>query len=110
MIKDGIAVRPWLGIVGLGVAEDIARYYSLPIDHGVFITKVADGSPAQRAGIIMGDIILRIENLQVQSIEDRLGKIHSRKVGEKVEIIVYRRGFEEHFDVTLSRLPQGLPA
>ena len=110
MIKDGIAVRPWLGIVGLGITEDIARYYSLPIDHGVFITKVADGSPAQRAGIIMGDIILRVGNLQVQSIEDLLGEIHSRKVGEEVEIIVYRRGFEEHFDVTLSKLPQELSA
>jgi S1-C subfamily serine protease len=110
MIKDGIAVRPWLGIVGLGLTEDIATYYSLPIDHGVFITKVADGSPAQRAGIMCGDIILRIGNLQVQSIEDLLGEIHSRKVGEKVEIIVYRRDFEEHFDVTLSRLPQDVSA
>ena len=110
MIEDGIAVRPWLGIVGLGLTEDIARYYSLPIDHGVFITKVADGNPAQRAGIIMGDIILRIGTLQIQSIEDLLGEIHSRKVGERVEIIIYRRGFEEHFDVTLSKLPQDLSA
>ncbi len=39
-------------------------------------------------------IILRIGNLQVQSIEDLLGEIHSRKDGEEVEIIVYRRGFE----------------
>lgn len=110
MIEDGIAVRPWLGIVGLGLTEDIARYYSLPIDHGVFITKVADGSPAQRAGIIMGDIILRIGTLQIQSIEDLLGEIHSRKVGERVEIIIYRRGFEERFNVTLSKLPQDLSA
>ncbi len=110
MIEDGIAVRPWLGIVGLGLTEDIARYYSLPIDHGVFITKVADGSPAQRAGMIVGDIILRIGTLQIQSIEDLLGEIHSRKVGERVEIIIYRRGFEEHFDVTLSKLPQDLSA
>ncbi len=108
MIHDGIAVRPWLGIVGLSLTEDIARYYGLPIDHGVFITKVADGSPAQRAGLIMGDIILRIGRLQVQSIEDLLHEIHSRKVGERFEIIVYRRGFEEHFMVTLSNLPQSL--
>jgi len=110
MIKNGIAVRPWLGIVGLGVTEDIVRYYDLPIAHGVLITKVSDGSPAQRAGIIMGDIILRIGNLQVENIEDLLGETHKRKVGEKVRIIIYRRGFEEHFDVTLSRMPQDLSA
>jgi S1-C subfamily serine protease len=110
MIKNGISVRPWLGIVGLGVTEDIVRYYDLPIAHGVLITKVSDGSPAQRAGIIMGDIILRIGNLQVENIEDLLGETHKRKVGEKVRIIIYRRGFEEHFDVTLSRMPQDLSA
>jgi S1-C subfamily serine protease len=110
MINNGISVRPWLGIVGLGVTEDIVRYYDLPIAHGVLITKVSDGSPAQRAGIIMGDIILRIGNLQVENIEDLLGETHKRKVGEKVRIIIYRRGFEEHFDVTLSRMPQDLSA
>lgn len=108
MINNGISVRPWLGIVGLGVTEDIVRYYDLPIAHGVLITKVSDGSPAQRAGMIMGDIILRIGNLQVENIEDLLGETHKRKVGEKVRIIIYRRGFEEHFDVTLSRMPQDL--
>ena len=110
MINNGISVRPWLGIVGLGVTEDIVRYYDLPIAHGVLITKVSDGSPAQRAGIIMGDIILRIGNLQVENIEDLLGETHKRKVGERVRIIIYRRGFEEHFDVTLSRMPQDLSA
>ena len=110
MIKNGISVRPWLGIVGLGVTEDIVRYYGLPIAHGVLITKVSNGSPAQRAGIIMGDIILRIGNLQVENIEDLLGETHKRKVGERVRIIIYRRGFEEHFDVTLSRMPQDLSA
>lgn len=110
MIKNGISVRPWLGIVGLGVTEDIVRYYDLPIAHGVLITKVSDGSPAQCAGIIMGDIILRIGNLQVENIEDLLGETHKRKVGERARIIIYRRGFEEHFDVTLSRMPQDLSA
>jgi PDZ domain-containing secreted protein len=60
--------------------------------------------------MIMGDIILRIGNLQIESIEDLLEEIHNRKVGEKVEIIIYRRGFEEHFDVTLSKVPQDLSA
>jgi len=110
MTKNEISVRPWLGIIGLGVTEDIVRYYDLPIAHGVLITKVSDGSPAQRAGIIMGDIILRIGNLQVENIEDLLGETHKRKVGERVRIIIYRRGFEEHFDVTLSRMPPDLSA
>jgi len=105
MIKDGISTRPWLGIVGLSITDEISRYYDLPVDRGVLITKVTDGSPAQRAGIVMGDIVLKMGNIEVDSIEDLLMEIHKRKVGEKVRIAVFRRGFEQFFDVTLSKMP-----
>ena len=105
MIKDGISTRPWLGIVGLSITDEISRYYDLPADRGVLITKVTDGSPAQRAGIIMGDIILKMGNVDVASIEDLLSEIHKRKVGEKVRIAVFRRGFEQFFEVTLREMP-----
>lgn len=108
MIQEGISVRPWLGIVGLGLNNEVARYYDLPLEQGVLITKVTDGSPAQQAGIITGDIILRIENADIRSIEDLLRQIHQRKVGEKVNIAVFRRGFEEIFEVTLSGMPQDM--
>ena len=105
MIKDGVSVRPWLGIIGLSLNEDVSRYYDIPVDRGVLITKVTDGSPAQRAGIIMGDIILKMDNTEIDTIEDLLNEIHKRKVDEKVRITVYRRGFQQFFDVTLSKMP-----
>ncbi len=105
MIRDGISVRPWLGIIGLSLNEEVSGYYDIPLEQGVLVTKVMDGSPAQGAGIIMGDTILRIDGAEVHSIEDLLGAIHRRKVGEKVKIAVYRRGFEQSFDVTLRETP-----
>ncbi len=105
MIREGISVRPWLGIVGLSLNEEVAGYYDLPLDQGIFVTKAVDGSPAQRAGIIMGDIILRIDDAEVLSIEDLLNVIHERKVREKVRITVFRRGFEQSFEVTLGEMP-----
>lgn len=105
MIREGISVRPWLGIVGLSLNEEVAGYYDLPLDQGIFVTKAVDGSPAQRAGIIMGDIILRIDDAEVLSIEDLLNVIHERKVREKVRITVFRRSFEQSFEVTLGEMP-----
>ncbi len=105
MIREGISVRPWLGIVGLSLNEEVAGYYDLPLDQGIFVTKAVDGSPAQRAGIIMGDIILRIDDAEVHSIEDLLNVIHERKVREKVRITVFRRSFEQSFEVTLGEMP-----
>jgi len=102
MIREGIAARPWLGIVGLSLSSEISRYYNLPLEHGVLVTKVTDGSPAQHAGMIMGDIILKMDRVDIGSIEDLLGEIHRRKVGDEIRITVFRRGFQQHFDVTLS--------
>jgi len=110
MIQEGISIRPWLGIIGLGLTEEVSRYYDLPLDHGVLITKVTDGSPAQRAGVIMGDIILQIDGADIGSIEDLLMQIHQKKVGEKVRITVFRRGFEQFFEATLSSMSQDRPA
>jgi len=108
MIQEGISIRPWLGIIGLGLTDEVSRYYGLPLEQGVFITKVTDGSPAQRAGIIMGDIILRVGKTEIRTIEDLLREIHQRKVGEKVDVTVFRRGFEQSFDVALSSLRQDI--
>lgn len=104
MIREGVAARPWLGIVGLSLSSEISRYYNLPLKHGVLITKVADGSPAQHAGMIMGDIILKMDRVDIDSIEDLLGEIHRRKVGDEIRITVFRRGFQQYFDVTLSAM------
>jgi S1-C subfamily serine protease len=104
MVKHGISTRPLLGIVGLTLSQDISRYYNLPLQHGVLVSKVADGSPAQNAGMIMGDIILKMDKVEIHTIEDLLEEIHKKKVGDKVRVTVFRRGFEQYFDVTLSKI------
>jgi serine protease Do len=68
------------------------------------VTKVTDGSPAQTAGMIMGDIILKMDKVAMGTIEDLLSEIHKRKVGDRVRITVFRRGFEQYFDVTLNKM------
>jgi S1-C subfamily serine protease len=105
IIKTGVFARPWLGIVGLSITEDISGYYNLPVDVGVLVTKVADGSPADRTGIAAGDIILRMDSGAIDSIEDLLSEIHNRKIGDRVRIAVLRRGREQTFEVILSKMP-----
>lgn len=65
IVTQGATRRPWLGIVGLSITQEIARYYCLPVDHGILVTKVAEGSPAEAAGMADGDIILEIGNRRI---------------------------------------------
>jgi serine protease Do len=101
----GAAIRPWLGIVGLSLTREIARYYGLPVDNGVLVTKVVEGSPAKSAGLSDGDIILEISNVETRRIEDLVNEIHKKKVGEIVGILAVRNGREHFFELTLSEAP-----
>jgi serine protease Do len=105
MIKTGVSSRPWLGIIGLSLTLEISSYYDLPVDQGVLVTRVVDDSPAMHSGIVSGDIILRLDNAAIYHIEDLLREIHVRMVGDKVRLSVFRRGREQSFEVTLSRMP-----
>lgn len=105
MITNGISTRPWLGIIGLSLNEEIARYYRLPVKSGVLVTKIAEESPAEDAGIVAGDIIINLDDTPVHRIEDLLKEIHKRKIGESVKVFIIRRGREHFFEVTLSKMP-----
>ena len=105
MVTEGIARRPWLGIIGLSITEEIARYYGLPVDRGVLVTKVAAESPAEEAGMTDEDIILEIDNVETSRIEDLVKEIHKRKVGDIVRIFALRNGREHFFELKLSEVP-----
>jgi S1-C subfamily serine protease len=105
MVTDGIARRPWLGIIGLSITKEIARYYGLPVDRGVLVTKVAEGSPAKDAGMTDEDIIREIDNVETSRIEDLVQEIHKRKAGDMVRIIALRNGREHFFELKLSEAP-----
>ena len=105
MITTGVSARPWLGIMGLSLTEDIARYYNLSADRGILVSKVVEDSPAGRSGIVAGDIVLRLDSAPVYHIEDLQKEIHLRRIGDKVRLVLLRRGREQTFEVTLSRMP-----
>jgi len=105
IVTEGIAKRPSLGIVGLNLTREIARYYDLPIDQGILVTKVAEGSPAEEAGITEGDIILEIDDVETLKIENLVREIQNRKIGETVRILALRNGKEHFFVLSLSETP-----
>ncbi len=105
ILSEGTAKRPWLGVVGLTLTEEIARYYSLPVGHGVLVTRVAEGSPAEGARMSEGDIILEVENAETYSIEDLVREIRKRRVGDQIRVFALRNGKEHFFELKLSSMP-----
>ncbi|HVP92356.1 MAG TPA: trypsin-like peptidase domain-containing protein [Acidobacteriota bacterium] len=105
IVTSGVIARPWFGIIGLSITDDIARYYNLPVKQGVLVTRVVGGSPADEAGMAAGDLILKIDNVEIRSIEDLVEKLHKRRVGDKIQITAISEGKERSFEATLSKMP-----
>lgn len=105
ILTQGASKKPWLGIIGLSLTPEIARYYGLPADHGVLVTRVASGSPAEIAKMTAGDIILQIGTVKLQKIEDLVAEVQKRKVGESVRILALRNDRKRFFELKLSEGP-----
>jgi S1-C subfamily serine protease len=102
IVNTGAHARPMLGIIGLSLTKEMSQYYKIPVDKGVLVTKVVEHSPADDARIVAGDIILAMNDVLTDKIEKLLSEIHKKKAGEKVNLTVYREGFEYSYEVTLA--------
>jgi len=86
----GSIMTPWIGIQGVSVTPQVASYYRLGVDHGVLVTNIVPGSPAEKSRIDSGDVILGLGKATVRNIEDLRRELDLHRVGEEVGLIVAR--------------------
>lgn len=108
LIKKGKVERPatpWLGVGLVEINERIAEYYGLPNQEGAII-QVFPGSPAAKAGILDGDVIKEINRKKIKNPQDVVDYIKDLKVGQQIEILVFRDKEYKVFKVKLDAKPQ----
>jgi len=105
IIQLGATVRPWLGITGLNITREVAGQYGLPADRGVLVVNVTLGSPADKAGIERGDIILDLANRRIDTLNDLQRSLLERKPGDRVDVTVLRGARKGRLEVVLERMP-----
>ncbi len=106
IMEKGYVAHPYLGVTVFD-PETAARFgYSLDIDKGVYIFKLVLGGPSDRAGLQRGDIILKVDGEEVNSVSELRSKIAAHKVGDTVTLTIDRNNHERTVDVTLQEMPQ----
>ena len=78
----------FLGITGTDVTEDIAENFKMPI--GVHVVEVSSGGAANKAGIISGDIITKVNGVEITSIMQLREKVTSLRIGTEIELTYMR--------------------
>ncbi len=91
IINKGTLSPLWLGIHGQDVDQRIAMALNLRKAGGLFVTSVAKGSPAAQGGILLGDVILRIDNTDIRDRQDFLQVLRNHTPGKSMELQIWRQ-------------------
>lgn len=92
--------RAYLGIKGNDVSEEYAKYYNMP--NGVYLSEVSKNSPADKAGLQRGDIIVQFAGKKITDMEGLQENLSRYKAGSTVEVVVARSDNGEYVEKTLS--------
>jgi S1-C subfamily serine protease len=92
LIRDGRVRRSYIGIAGqnVPVRRQIARYYDLPNQNGILVVSADDESPAKKAGLEPGDIIIAFAGESTEGIDELHRLLTEERVGERQPITVIR--------------------
>ena len=102
IIQNGAFSRPVLGIRWTEITARMARAYRLPTDSGVYIMEITPGGPAEKGGLQVDDIIIRIGDYTIAENGSFYNCLFKYSPGDTVEIEVYRGSVTKTFIVTLA--------
>lgn len=91
IIEKGYVSRPYLGVRWQPINPTLAQQYNLPVEWGIYVAEVIEGSPAEAAGIRAGDIITRIGNLPIDANHPFINVLFNFKPGDEVTVELVRR-------------------
>ena len=104
IMKNGKVVRAQLGIYPQDVTPTIARQFGVKDSEGALVGEVVAGSPAQKAGLKNGDIILDVNGKQITNANQLRNMISTMQPNSNVNLKVWRDGAEHTMPVTLGEL------
>ncbi len=102
--KSGKVTRGWLGVRIQNVNQDIAEQFGMERPYGALVGQVEKDSPADKAGIRQGDIIIRFKDREISEMPLLPSLVAQTAVGEKAMVTVFRRGKEKEISVTIGKL------
>lgn len=94
--------RPVIGVSVREITKELAYYNNLLTDHGLYIMSVSEGSSAEKAGLVRGDIIVKFDGKTVNSSTEMNKLRDKHKAGDTVSITFMRGTQEKTVNLTLS--------
>nr|WP_325196469.1 trypsin-like peptidase domain-containing protein [uncultured Oscillibacter sp.] len=105
MTNGYVTNKPYLGITGGTMTSQMAAQYRYNVTDGVFVYSVEEDSAAARAGLKMGDVIRKVDDTEIKSMEDLTAVKKKYSAGDTVSLTIYREGQETTVELTWGSVP-----
>ena len=103
---QGRVTRGWLGVVIQGITPELAESFDLENEFGALVSKVLPDSPAQRAGIERGDVIVEFNNKQIKEWKELPRLVGETPVEKPVDVVVIRNSDRKTMQVKIGALEE----
>ncbi len=104
--KEGKVTRGWLGVMIQSLTRDLARAFQLEGERGALVSQVMKESPAEQAGVLRGDVIMRFDGKEVGKMHDLPSLVAETLVGKTVSLALIRKGMPLELRVKIRRLEE----
>jgi serine protease Do len=108
ILKYGEVVKAWIGLNVQGLTPEIASSLNIHQNKGIVVSSVTDNSPASRAGLKVGDILLSIANLKLENPDDWGEVVNYSRVGRALPMKIVRDSNERTIVVVPEEIPTHL--
>ncbi len=104
--KYGRTKRGWLGVRIQAVSDDIAEGLGLDEARGALVADITPDSPAAKAGLKTGDVILEFDGKKIQAMRELPRIVANTQIGKTVDVVVLRKGKRKTLKVTIAELEE----
>ena len=109
LIEHGRVVRPLIGLSGTDVTPVNANRLGLPVDEGIIVTRMARDGPAARAGLQVGDVVIKMDGIPTPDMAKFLTRLWTYDVDDVVELEYISEGVFAVAEVQLAERPSDVP-
>ncbi|RJQ14658.1 MAG: DegQ family serine endoprotease [Nitrospiraceae bacterium] len=105
LIEKGKVVRGWLGVSIQPITPELAQQFQLKKDYGTLVADVVEGGPAEKAGLLRGDVIIEFDGKEIDEPFQLRNMVANTLPDETRELTVIRNGEKKKLSVTIGELP-----
>jgi serine protease Do len=102
---DGVVERGWLGVHIQTIDQDLANSLGLDEPKGALVAQVTPDSPAAKAGLEQGDVIVEYAGQPIEELRELTSAVGDTEAGTKAKVVVWRDGREQTLEVEIAQMP-----